>query len=87
MKYAIERLNLARTLAAKHQAQWARTKNLMLVMLGLWIFYFLAVHIFITTLNKVTVPVLGLPLGTYLAIQGSLVVFIVSLFWFGRRQS
>jgi putative solute:sodium symporter small subunit len=87
MKYTIERLTLARALAAKHQAQWARTKNLMLVMLGLWIFYFLVVHIFITTLNKVTVPVLGLPLGIYLAIQGSLVVFIVSLFWFGRRPS
>jgi putative solute:sodium symporter small subunit len=87
MKYTIERLNLARALAARHQAQWARTKNLMLVMLGLWIFYFLVVHIFITTLNKVTVPILELPLGTYLAIQGSLVVFIVALFWFGRRQS
>jgi putative solute:sodium symporter small subunit len=86
MKYTLERLHLARTLAARHQAQWARTKNLMLVMLGLWIFYFLVVHVFITTLNKVIVPVLELPLGTYLAIQGSLVVFLVSLFWFGRRQ-
>ncbi len=58
----------------------------MLVMLGLWIFYFLAVHIFITTLNKVIVPVLGLPLGVYLAVQGSLIVFAVTLFWFGRGQ-
>jgi putative solute:sodium symporter small subunit len=86
MKYTIERLNLARALAARHQAQWARTKNLMLVMLGLWVFYFLAVHIFITTLNKVTVPIFALPLGYYLAVQGSLVVFLVTLFWFGRKQ-
>ena len=87
MKYTLERLHMARTLAARHQAQWARTKNLMLVMLGLWISYFLVVHIFITTLNKVTVPVLGLPLGTYLAMQGTLVVFLSSLYCFARRQS
>ena len=87
MKYTLERLHMARVLAARHQAQWARTKNLMLVMLGLWISYFLVVHIFITTLNKVTVPVLSLPLGTCLAIQGTMVVFLVSLYGFARRQS
>ena len=86
MKNTIERLQLA-VHDAKDRAQWARTKNLMLVMLGLWIFYFLVVHIFITTLNKVTVPVLGLPLGFYLAVQGSLVVFVVTLVWFARKPS
>jgi len=83
MKTTLRRLQLAAKLDAK---DYARTKNLMLVMLGLWIFYFLAVHIFITTLNKVTVPILGLPLGFYLAVQGSLVVFLVTLCWFGRKQ-
>jgi putative solute:sodium symporter small subunit len=83
MKTTLRRLQLAAKLDAK---DYARTKNLMLVMLGLWIFYFLAVHIFITTLNKMTVPILGLPLGFYLAVQGSLVVFMVTLYWFGRKQ-
>ena len=87
MRYTIERLQAAARLDAKNQAHWARTKNLMLVMLGLWISYFLVVHIFIATLNKVTVPVLGLPLGTYLAMQGTLVVFLGSLYCFARRQS
>jgi putative solute:sodium symporter small subunit len=86
MKTTIRRLHLATKLDAKELAHWTRTKNLMLVMLGLWIFYFLAVHIFITTLNKVTVPILGLPLGFYLAVQGSLVVFLVTLYWFGRKH-
>jgi putative solute:sodium symporter small subunit len=85
MKATIRRLQLAAKLDAKEQAHWTRTKNLMLAMLGLWIFYFLAVHIFIVTLNKVTVPILGMPLGVYLAVQGSLVVFLVSLYWFGRK--
>jgi putative solute:sodium symporter small subunit len=83
MKNTIQRLQSAAQLYAR---DWARTKNLMLVMLGLWIFYFLAVHIFITALNKVTVPIFALPLGYYLAVQGSLVVFLVTLFWFGRKQ-
>jgi putative solute:sodium symporter small subunit len=87
MRYTIERLQAAARLDAKNQAQWARTKNLMLVMLGLWIFYFLAVHVFIATLNRVTVPLLGLPLGYYLAVQGSLAVFLVTLFWFGRKPA
>jgi putative solute:sodium symporter small subunit len=86
MRNTIERLHSV-VLTARLDAYWARTRKLMLVMLGLWIFYFLVVHIFITTLNKVTVPVLGLPLGYYLAVQGSLVVFLVSLFWFGRKQN
>src|SRR5437899_2328592 len=54
----------------KDHLHWSRIKNLMLTLLGLWIFYFLVVHIFITTLNKITVPVLGFPLGFYLAAQG-----------------
>jgi putative solute:sodium symporter small subunit len=87
MRYTIERLQAAARLDAKNQAHWARTKNLMLVMLGLWIFYFLAVHVFIAALNRVTVPLLGLPLGYYLAVQGSLAVFLVTLFWFGRKQA
>jgi putative solute:sodium symporter small subunit len=87
MKNAIQRLQMVARLDVKVQEQWARTKNLMLVMLGLWIFYFLAVHIFITTLNKVTVPILDLPLGYYLAVQGSLVVFLVTLFGFGRNRA
>jgi putative solute:sodium symporter small subunit len=77
----------AAILEANLQAHWARTKNLMLVTLGLWISYFMVVHFFILKLNRIIVPVIELPLGLYLAVQGSLVVFIVMLFWFGKKQS
>jgi putative solute:sodium symporter small subunit len=73
-------------LEATVQAHWARTKHLMLVTLGLWISYFMVVHVFILQLNRITVPVIELPLGLYLAVQGSLIVFMVMLFWFGRNQ-
>jgi putative solute:sodium symporter small subunit len=62
------------------------SKNLMLAMLGGWVFFFLAVHIYIPKLNKIFVPVIGLPLGFYMAVQGSIIVFVIFLFWFARRS-
>jgi len=62
----------------------ARLKKLLLVMLGLWMTYFLLVNWFGHSLNKIAVPVLGIPLGTYLAVQGAAIVFGVALFRFAR---
>ena len=65
----------------------ARLKRLLLVMLGLWMTYFLLVHSFVHSLNKIAVPVLGIPLGTYLAIQGAAIVFAITLFRFARARA
>lgn len=69
------------------QLRRSGTKNLLLVMLGAWVFFFLAVHIFILKLNKIIVPILGLPLGFYMAVQGSLIVFVILLFWFAKKRA
>ena len=71
--------------ALKEEFRRSGIKNLILVMLTGWAFYFLAVHLFILKLNKITVPILGLPLGYYMAVQGALVVFVVLLFRFAKR--
>jgi putative solute:sodium symporter small subunit len=31
--------------------------------------------------------ILGFPLGYYMAAQGSLIAFVVMLFWFARKQN
>jgi putative solute:sodium symporter small subunit len=62
----------------------ARVKRLLLVMLGLWMTYFLLVNWFVHSLNKIAIPVLEIPLGTYLAVQGAVIVFGVTLFRFAR---
>lgn len=62
----------------------ARMKKLLLVMLGLWMTYFLLINWFVQSLNKIAVPVLEIPLGTYLAVQGAAIVFGVALFRFAR---
>jgi putative solute:sodium symporter small subunit len=69
---------------AQNSPLTARMKKQLLVMLGLWMTYFLAVNWFAHTLNKIAVPVLDIPLGTYLAVQGAAIVFAVALFRFAR---
>jgi putative solute:sodium symporter small subunit len=64
---------------------WNKTRNLMLVMLGLWIFFSFVIHMFVEQLNSIVI--LGFPLGFYMAAQGSLIAFVVMLFWFARRQN
>jgi putative solute:sodium symporter small subunit len=69
---------------AQNSPQIARMKKLLLVMLGLWMTYFVAVNWFVHSLNKIAIPVLDIPLGTYLAAQGAAIVFAVALFRFAR---
>jgi putative solute:sodium symporter small subunit len=64
---------------------WTKTKNLMLVMMALWVFFGYIVHMFVGSLNNIVI--LGFPLGYYMAAQGSLIAFVIMLFVFARRQN
>jgi putative solute:sodium symporter small subunit len=63
---------------------WSKTKTLMIVSLAIWAIFGFGVHLFAPALNEIVV--LGFPLGFYMAAQGSLIVFVVLIFWFARRQ-
>jgi putative solute:sodium symporter small subunit len=63
---------------------WAKTSRLMFIMLAVWLVFSFGIHFFAAALN--TIVILGFPLGFYMAAQGSLIVFVVMLFWFARRQ-
>lgn len=69
----------------KAKAYWARTSGLMWTMLGIWFFFSFVVHFFAPQLNNI--HILGFPLGFYMAAQGSLIAFVVSLFWFASKQN
>jgi putative solute:sodium symporter small subunit len=73
------------TKEAQRRLPWIDLKNLLLVMLGLWIAYFAAVHMFVRTLNKIELPVLEMPLGLFLAVQGAMIVFFTALYVFTKR--
>ena len=64
---------------------WTKTKNLMIVMMALWVFFGYVVHMFVGSLNNITI--LGFPFGYYMAAQGSLIAFVIMLFVFARRQN
>ena len=70
----------------KKQLQLHRLKNLLLVTLAGWVSYFLGINLAILKLNRIIVPVVNLPLGFYLAVQGSIVMFVIFLFWFARYE-
>ncbi len=56
----------------------------MITMMSLWLFFSFVVHMFVVPLNGI--KILGFPLGFYMAAQGSLIAFVVMLFWFGKAQ-
>ena len=72
---------------ARDDAHWKKTTNLMLIHLGIWFFFGYIIHMFVVPLNKIVIPILGFPLGFYMAAQGSLIVFVVMLFMFARQQN
>ena len=68
-----------------NQHYWRRTKGLMFFILALWFIFSFAIHLFVEILNKV--QFLGFPLGFYLAAQGSLIVFVIIIFYYVRKQN
>ena len=71
-------------MADDREAHWQRTKKLMIVTLTIWFIFAFLVHWFAHALNSITF--LGFPLGFYMAAQGSLVVFVVLIFWSNKAQ-
>ena len=72
---------------ADTDAHWRATTRLMFTHLGIWFFFGYIIHMFVVPLNKIIIPVLGFPLGFYMAAQGSLIVFVVLIFWFAKKQN
>jgi putative solute:sodium symporter small subunit len=65
-------------------AYWAKTKNHMIVTLVIWAFFSLVIFMFGTELN--TMSFLGYPLAYYMTAQGSLLAFVIMLFWTANKQ-
>jgi putative solute:sodium symporter small subunit len=72
--------------SSNDQAHWNKTTRLMFICLGIWFFFGYIIHMFVNTLNHIHIPVLGFPLGFYMASQGSLIVFVTLLFVFAKKQ-
>ncbi len=56
-----------------------RPKRGMMAMLTAWLGYFAIISMSVRSLNKVTVPLVDMPLGELLVAQGTAVVFLAAL--------
>jgi putative solute:sodium symporter small subunit len=56
----------------------------MWISLAIWAFFGFFIHLFVNVLNNIVI--LGFPLGFYMAAQGSLIAFVVLIFWYVYRQ-
>ena len=54
-------------------------RRVILTMLTAWLGYFVVISMWARALNKVTVPFLDIPLGMFLAAQGTAVIFCAAL--------
>jgi putative solute:sodium symporter small subunit len=76
---------VTKALLGREQARvWGEYKKIVVATLGAWIAYFLIVNMFVRSLNKIVIPVLDMPLGVYLAVQGAVAVFAVALYVLSR---
>ena len=63
---------------------WVRTRNLTILVLVIWFIFAFIVPWFAKELN--TFSFIGFPLGYYMIVQGSLIVFVVLIFFQNWRQ-
>ena len=81
-----QKAEVARALLSNEPRRiWGELRMVMLATLGAWIAYFLIINAFVRSLNKIVVPVLDIPLGVCLAVQGTAIVFAVALYMLSKK--
>ena len=66
------------------ERHWEKTKGLMILTLLIWFIFSIVIFMFGESLNNGSF--LGYPLAYYMCAQGSIVIFVVLIFWFANRQ-
>ena len=66
------------------ERHWEKTKGLMFLTLVIWFVFSIVIFMFGESLNNGSF--LGYPLAYYMCAQGSIVIFVVLIFWFANRQ-
>jgi putative solute:sodium symporter small subunit len=69
---------------AKADTYWRRTRRLTFFLLACWLCLTFGVTWFAREINHVLF--LGFPLGFYMAAQGSLVIFLLIIWWYNRQM-
>lgn len=71
-------------LTEKHKEYWQRNLNITGVLLALWFVATFVVGWFARELNSITI--IG-PLGFYMAAQGSLIIYVLIIWYYARKMN
>ena len=66
------------------EKHWEKTKGLMILTLIIWFVFGYLIFMFGSSLNESSF--LGYPLAYYMCAQGSIIAFVIILFWSSNRQ-
>ena len=66
------------------EKHWEKSKNHMIVTLIIWFFFSTVIFMFGAEINSASF--LGYPLAYYMTAQGSLLAFVLIIFWFANKQ-
>ena len=66
------------------EKHWDKTKSLMIITLAIWFVFGYLIFMFGSSLNEGSF--LGYPLAYYMCAQGSIIAFVVLIFWFANKQ-
>ena len=66
------------------EKHWEKTKGNMMITLALWFFFGYIIFMFGESINSASF--LGYPLAYYMCAQGSIIAFVIILFWSANRQ-
>lgn len=72
-------------LTQKHKEYWQRNLRMTGILLAIWFVVTFVVSFFARELNEVTV--LGFPVGFYMGAQGSLVVYVVIIWYYAKYMN
>ena len=70
--------------SGKIKVHWTKTRNLTYLVLIIWAIFAFILPWNVKSLNSISF--LGFPLGYYLCVQGSLIVFVLLIFFQNWRQ-
>ena len=66
------------------EKHWEKSKNHMMITLVIWFFFSTVIFMFGAEINSASF--LGYPLAYYMTAQGSLLAFVIIIFWFANKQ-
>ncbi len=72
-------------LSEKHREYWQRNLRMTAVLLAIWFVVTFVAGWYARELNEITI--FGFPLGFYMGAQGSLIIYVLIIWYYARRMN